>query len=375
MNDAGSAPRRASASIDRPVANGTACHAGVARIPERAVESTAPKTRTRQSNLLDILVSTRVSQRWSQSVLAAEIGVDENVIQRIEAGAGDVALLVAMMNAIPFQIAGLAAGRTLGEQLRNRRQKLALSPEAIAAKTSLSVQDVERLEADDGSVQHLLRLLSILAPTIRCRAAERAHWGQSRKADRDSRFTPDEFMEPIYRSFGEIDLDPCGHRLSPVIAHHRIMRAEGGDGLVEPWAGRCVFMNPPFSNQLAWLKRAHDQWQKGNVETVVCLVPARTDSQFLQRVVKMDADLYFIEGRVRFLSSEGAPQATPFSLMVVMFGATVDQKARYSALVPGFWVPAGRQEILELPRDDKIKVAEASRESMRGHVDQHRPKA
>ncbi len=51
--------------------------------------------------------------------------------------------------------------------------------------------------------------------------------------DADSRFTPPEFMAGIYEAFGEIDLDPCAHLQSPVIARRRILLSEGGDGLAD----------------------------------------------------------------------------------------------------------------------------------------------
>lgn len=330
-----------SGSADDDVAVGNAPHSGETSVSKRAAPLTSI-ARQKQSNLLKVLVATRKAQHWSQAGIAAEIGVIASIIRKLEAGTGDVATLVAAMNAIPLHIAGIAKGGSLGEQLLNRREKLGMSRDAVAARASLSSEDVARLEAGKGSLQHLLRLLSVIAPTIRCRAPERAHWGQARKADRDSRFTTHEFMEPIYQSFGAVDLDPCAHVLSPVVAHRRIIHALGGDGLKEPWSGRLAYVNPPFSDQLTWLKRAYDQWAVGNVETVICLVPTRTDSQFFQRIVKPNADIFFLEGRVRFIRADGPPQATPFSLMLVVFGATVAQKKQYGLLVPGFWVPAGR---------------------------------
>ncbi len=178
----------------------------------------------------------------------------------------------------------------------------------------------------------------MLAPEARRRAPERSYWGQGDKEDRDSRFTPPDFMESIYAAFGQVDLDPCAHRLSPVIAHRRILLEDGGDGLVDDWSGRLAFVNPPFSELLKWLRRAYDHWQAGNVETVVCLVPVRTDSAWFHETLSTDADIYLLQGRVRFLNPQGNRQHTPFSLMVMTLGATAEQKARYAELAPGFWL-------------------------------------
>ena len=145
-------------------------------------------------------------------------------------------------------------------------------------------------------------------------------------------------MANIYAVFGEVDLNPCAHLLSPFVAQRRILLSEGGDGLTEDWSGRLVFVNPPFSELLSWLRRAHGQWQAGMVETVVCLIPVRTDSAWFHDTLSADADIYLLKGRVRFLDPRGGRQQTPFSLMVLTLGATSDQKDRYADLVPGFWL-------------------------------------
>ena len=145
-------------------------------------------------------------------------------------------------------------------------------------------------------------------------------------------------MEPIYDAFGQIDLDPCAHPQSAVVARRRIMLCEGSDGLLDDWSGRLVFINPPFSELLVWLRRAHAQWQAGHVDTVVCLVPVRTDSSRFQTTLSTVADLFLLRGRIRFLDPAGGKQPTPFSLMLVTLSAMEEQKARDAEFVPGFWV-------------------------------------
>lgn len=242
------------------------------------------------------------------------------------------------MTALDFHLIGLGPGRTLPEQLRTRRRKRSISLDEIALRARLSRTTVASLERGGGSVASLLSLLAVLAPRARRRAPERSYWGQGDKDDRDSRFTPPDFMDGIYTAFGEIDLDPCANLLSPVIAHRRILLSEGGDGLTDEWSGRLAFVNPPFSELLKWLRRAHDQWRTGMVETVVCLVPVRTDSAWFHNTLSADADIYLLQGRVRFLDSQGKGQHTPFSLMLVALGATGEEKARYEQLVPGYWL-------------------------------------
>ena len=249
-----------------------------------------------------------------------------------------MAVLIAAMEALDFRLTGLGPGKTLPEQLRARRLKNSMSLERAASKAGLSRTTVIRLERGGGSVASLLRLLMVVAPGARRRAPERSYWGAGNKEDRDSRFTPSDFMANIYAAFGEVDLDPCGHLLSPVVAERRIIPSEGGNGLVDDWSGRLAFVNPPFSELLKWLRRAHEQWQAGKIATVVCLVPVRTDSAWFHETLSADAEIYLLRGRVRFLDPRGGGQQTPFSLMVITLGATAEQKARYADRVPGFWL-------------------------------------
>lgn len=288
--------------------------------------------------MIEELRSARRSKGWSQRTLAERIGVSSQAIKRLEGGVGSVETLIAVMSAVEFSLTGLGPGSTLPEQIRARRRQRGLSVAKIASRAGLSRATVASLEAGGGSVSSLLALLTVLAPNARRRAPERSYWGQGDKLDRDSRFTPPEFMAAIYRAFGDIDLDPCAHVMSPVVARRKILLSEGGDGFVEDWSGRLAFVNPPFSSQLQWLRRAHEQWSLGNVDTIVCLTPVRTCSSWFHETLSSVADIYFLKGRVRFLDPRGGAQQTPFSLMVVMLGATEEQKALFAQELDGSWM-------------------------------------
>lgn len=153
----------------------------------------------------------------------------------------------------------------------------------------------------------------------------------------DNRFTSPAFIQAIETSFGQIDFDPCWHEASSVAPATYLDVRQGDDGLRDAWSGRVAFVNPPWSAQQKWIERAHDQWRKGNVRTVVCFVPAKTDTKFFHDVLAKDADVYFIKGRPRFFKANETSEPTMVSTMVVMFGATSEQKARFAALIPGSW--------------------------------------
>ncbi len=288
--------------------------------------------------LIDEIRQARRDRGWSQRFLSERVGCSSQMIKRLEAGVGSVATLVAVMHALEFRLTGLGPGATLAEQLRNRRHKRGWSVAATATKTGLSPTTIHNLEGGGGTLASLMRLMEKLAPAARRRAPERAYWGAGDKMDRDSRFTPPDFLAAIHEAFGVIDLDPCGHRLSPVEAKRRFLLSEGDDGLTDDWAGHFAFVNPPFSEQQRWLRRAHEQWTAGNVETVVCLVPTRTDSEWFQEVLSKVAKVYLLKGRLRFIDLRGKQQATPFSVMLVILGSTTPQLIRLQKNVPGIWM-------------------------------------
>ena len=100
---------------------------------------------------------------------------------------------------------------------------------------------------------------------------------------------------------------------------------------------RIAYVNPPYSAQLLWLRRAYEQWLAGKVEMVVCLVPVRTDSAWFHKTLAADAEIFFLQGRLRFAAPSGKAQHTPFSLMLVALGTSTEQRERLSRAVPGMW--------------------------------------
>jgi transcriptional regulator with XRE-family HTH domain len=285
----------------------------------------------------------RQAKGWTQRTLAERAGVDVQTIKRLEKGVGSVPTLIAVMSALAYRLSGVGPGDTLLEQLRVRRQRQRLSIADVAARAGVARATVVALERGEGSIASLLKLMALIAPNARRRAPERSYWGAGDKADRDSRFTPPDFVAAIVDAFGEIDLDPCAHELSSVVARRRILPSEGGNGLIDDWSGSFAFVNPPYSELLIWLRRAHEQWQAGNVQTLACLVPVRTDSAWFHETLIADADIYLVRGRVRFLNPRGAAQPTPFSLMLVTLGASDGQMARCAEHIPGHWIAQSRR--------------------------------
>lgn len=86
------------------------------------------------------------------------------------------------------------------------------------------------------------------------------------------------------------------------------------NGLNQPWRGSC-WMNPPYGDVIgAWIAKAHEAGERG--ATVVCLVPARTDTNWWWDHARY-GEVRFLKGRLRFV---GAESGAPFPSAVVIFG-------------------------------------------------------
>lgn len=286
-------------------------------------------------NLLEGLAAARSSVGMSQSSLAEKIGVPRLTVTRMEAGIGSVSTLLAAMSALEFRVSGVARGSTLPEQLRARRERLKRSIPDVAAKAALDPRTIVMLEQGQGTIRSLVAYLKVLAPYAKKSDPPRASWAFDPRGleERDKRFTPLWFLDHVVTVFGRIDLDPCAHPGSAVQANRRIILPE--DGLTASWAGhRLTYVNPPFSAVSKWMTRAADAWDKGEVEKIVMLVPARTDSAVFQNRISRDADILFLAGRIRFESTHGLAWAAPFSLMVAVWGAPDAAIEHFGQLCP-----------------------------------------
>lgn len=85
------------------------------------------------------------------------------------------------------------------------------------------------------------------------------------------------------------------------------------DGLAQRWQGVC-WMNPPYGREITkWMKKAYESSLSG--ATVVCLVPARTDTAWFWDYA-MKGEIRFIRGRLKF---GGNKNSAPFPSAIVIF--------------------------------------------------------
>jgi len=121
--------------------------------------------------------------------------------------------------------------------------------------------------------------------------------------------TPQKFFDQLNAEFG-FTLDVCSTHENAKCERHF---TEVEDGLSQVWDGVC-WMNPPYGRTIGkWMRKAYESSLTGS--TVVCLVPARTDTAWWHD--------YAIKGEVRFLRGRlkfgGSANSAPFPNAVVIF--------------------------------------------------------
>ncbi|MCO5195547.1 MAG: ParB N-terminal domain-containing protein [Anaerolineae bacterium] len=117
-------------------------------------------------------------------------------------------------------------------------------------------------------------------------------------------YTPAAILDAAVTCLGAIDLDPCSnsHKTPNVPASRHYTRED--DGLAMPWQGR-VYMNPPYGRELeAWIEKLVSEYDTGNISEAIALVPARTDTQWWQRLARFP--LCLVIGRLTFLGNNAS---------------------------------------------------------------------
>ena len=121
--------------------------------------------------------------------------------------------------------------------------------------------------------------------------------------------TPRDFFDD-YNAVYHFDVDVCATAENALCAK---FYSPEDDGLSKEWYGTC-WMNPPYGREIGkWMKKAYESSLHG--ATVVCLVPARTDTAWWHEYA-MKGEIEFIRGRLKFGSSKNS---APFPSAVVVF--------------------------------------------------------
>lgn len=125
----------------------------------------------------------------------------------------------------------------------------------------------------------------------------------------DMHATPQAYFDEVAKEFA-FTLDVCAIAENAKCARYFTPEQ---DGLAQVWEGVC-WMNPPYGRTIGlWVSKAFRSAQNG--ATVVCLLPARTDTAWWHDFA-MKGEIRFIRGRLKF---GNAKNSAPFPSALVIF--------------------------------------------------------
>ena len=123
--------------------------------------------------------------------------------------------------------------------------------------------------------------------------------------------TPQDFFDKLNEQY-HFELDACA---TPYNAKCKNFFTKKENALSQNWGGwRTIWCNPPYGREIGkWVRKAYEESRKG--VTVVCLLPARTDTRWFHDYCKK-GKVEFVRGRLKF---GGSKNSAPFPSMVVVF--------------------------------------------------------
>ena len=128
--------------------------------------------------------------------------------------------------------------------------------------------------------------------------------------------TPQDLYNKLNNKY-KFTLDPCCTKESAKCKKYYTIE---DNGLLQDWSNEIVFMNPPYGREISkWVKKAYNE-SKNNKATVVCLIPARTDTIYWHDYIFPNAyDIEFLRGRIKFEVDGVAKDPAPFPSAIVVF--------------------------------------------------------
>jgi phage N-6-adenine-methyltransferase len=144
--------------------------------------------------------------------------------------------------------------------------------------------------------------------------------------------TPQDFFDTLHREF-RFGLDVCA---IPENAKCAAFYTPTINGLAQHWRGVC-WMNPPYGRDIGlWMRKAHESSLTG--ATVVCLVPARTDTAWWHDYAARASEIRFLRGRLKFGDSRNS---APFPSAVVVFRPPKRKSLNGIAMPPNVHLKSG----------------------------------
>jgi phage N-6-adenine-methyltransferase len=126
--------------------------------------------------------------------------------------------------------------------------------------------------------------------------------------DGDAWGTPENYLDAARTVLGGIELDPATNLQAQQRVKAERFYTREDNGLVQPWACRSLWMNPPFSNPLVgeFCNRFAVEFGDRQIGAGIVLVNACTETGWFQRLLGFCA-VCFPDERISFLDAAGNP--------------------------------------------------------------------
>ncbi len=109
-------------------------------------------------------------------------------------------------------------------------------------------------------------------------------------------YTPDWLFRELSDLYGPFTLDAAALPSNAKCVEYFTPEQ---DGKRQPWRG-VVWCNPPYSNLIEWIRKAHEEVEVGRAERVLLLLPAQTSTDWFHDYALPFAHLHWIRRKVRF---------------------------------------------------------------------------
>lgn len=129
--------------------------------------------------------------------------------------------------------------------------------------------------------------------------------------------TPQPLFDELHREF-RFTVDVCASRDNAKVERF-FTQDDVPPSLFRDWGSEICWMNPPYGREIPrWVCKAWDASTRG--ATVVCLLPARTDTNWWHDYVeRLASEKRFIRGRLKFVRNDGKRSQAPFPSVIVVF--------------------------------------------------------
>lgn len=150
-------------------------------------------------------------------------------------------------------------------------------------------------------------------------------------SEKDDWETPQDLFDLLDKKF-HFTLDVCATEEN---AKCDRFYTENYNGLEQKWSGDISWCNPPYGREIGrWMEKAYFTGAAGGL--VVCLVPARTDTNWWWQYCTVADEIRFLKGRLKF---GGHKNSAPFPSAVVIFHDRMGRWNRFekAPLITSWW--------------------------------------